>query len=289
MGIGGRTRSAEAKVGRVVDNLVGRLVGSSPRQPLEIVHAVLEDIEQHVRPAGRGRWIFPFNRLTLELLAASPESKAQLAAVIGGADGLRARIAERLQPTCTLGPLDIRIRYRTARPAGWTGTEYHLELERVDLAPVVEAVPAQLVPSLELVVSNGGCGRRRFAFAAERIDIGRGAEVIDSRQRLLRRNQVAFTEDGGDANQTVSRRHAHIVYQAASREYRVYDDNSSRGTSIVRNGTTIPVPSGARGVGLQSGDELLVGQARLRIRIGSSAKGEGRPTSAPAASRSSRS
>jgi hypothetical protein len=268
MGIGGKARSAEATVGRVVDNLVERLVGSSPRQPLEIVHAVLEDIERQVQPAGRGRWIFPFNRLTLELLTTSRESKAQLAAVIGGAEGLRARIAERLQPTCALGPLDIRIRYRTARPAGWNGTDSHLELERVDPTAAAEAVPAQRVPSLELTVSSGGCERRRFAFAAERIDIGRGAEVIDSRQRLLRRNQVAFTEDGGDANQTVSRRHAHIVYQAVSREYRVYDDNSSRGTNIVRNGTTIPVPSGARGVGLQSGDELLVGQARLRVRIG---------------------
>jgi hypothetical protein len=268
MGLGGKARSAEAKVGRVVDHLVERLVGSSPRQPLEIVHALLEDIERQVQPAGRGRWIFPFNRLTLELLATSRESKAQLAAVIGGADGLRARIAERLQPTCTLGPLDVRIRYKTVRPAGWNGTEYHLELDRVDLQPAVPTVPAQPVPSLELIVSNGGCERRRFAFAAERIDIGRGAEVIDSRQRLLRRNQVAFTEDGNDANQTVSRRHAHILYQRASHEYRVYDDNSSRGTNIVRNGTTIPVPSGARGVGLQSGDELLVGQARLRVRIG---------------------
>jgi hypothetical protein len=268
MGIGGKARSAEATVGRVVDTLIERLVGASPRQPLEIVHALLEDIERQVQPAGRGRWMFPFNRLTLELLATSRESKAQLAAVIGGAEGLRARIAERLQPTCALGPLDIRIRFRPARGPRWNGAEYHLDLERFDKTPAVQAVSAEDAPSLELVVSHGGCERRRFACVAQRIDIGRGVEVVDSRQRLLRRNQVAFTEDGSEANQTVSRRHAHIVYQAASREYRVYDDNSSRGTNIVRNGTTIPVPSGARGVGLQSGDELLVGQARLRVRIG---------------------
>ncbi|HEY7055012.1 MAG TPA: FHA domain-containing protein [Vicinamibacterales bacterium] len=271
MGIARKAQAAEAKVGRVVDTLVERLVGVSPRQPLEVVHALLEDIERQLQPAGRGRWVFPFNRMTLELLAPSRESRAQLAAVIGGADGLRARIAERLRPTCTLGPLDIRIRFRTARLPGWNRTEYHLELERLDFAttPAAEAVPGRSAPSLELTVTNGACQRRRFAFAAERVDIGRGAEVVDSRQRLLRRNQVAFTEDGSDANQTVSRRHAHIAYQPASREYRVYDDNSSRGTSIVRNGTTVPVPSGARGVGLQSGDELIVGQARLKVRIDS--------------------
>jgi hypothetical protein len=116
-------------------------------------------------------------------------------------------------------------------------------------------------------VVKGDCDRRRFTFTVERIDIGRGAEVIDSRQRLLRRNQVVFTDDGSDTNQTVSRRHAHILHQPSSHEYRLHDDNSSRGTSIIRNGTTIPVPSGSRGVGLRSGDELILGQARLRIRI----------------------
>jgi hypothetical protein len=121
--------------------------------------------------------------------------------------------------------------------------------------------------SIELTVISGAADRRRFSFTTDRIDIGRGTDVIDSRQQLLRRNQVAFVEDGSDINQTVSRRHAHILYRGASREYRVYDDNSSRGTHIIRKGTTIPVPPGARGVALRSDDELVLGQARLRVRV----------------------
>jgi len=118
-----------------------------------------------------------------------------------------------------------------------------------------------------LAVVNGATDRRRFSFATDRIDIGRGAEVVDSRQRLLRRNQIAFAEDGSDVNQSVSRRHAHILYRDSSREYRIYDDNSSRGTHIIRKGTTIPVPPGTRGVALRLDDEVVLGQARLRVRM----------------------
>ena len=121
--------------------------------------------------------------------------------------------------------------------------------------------------SIELIVIGGKADRRRFAFAGNRIDIGRGADVVDSMHRLLRRNLIAFNDDGDDATQTVSRRHAHILYRESSHEYRVYDDNSARGTSIVRNGATIPVPPGSRGVRLRSGDELLVGRARLQVAI----------------------
>ncbi len=260
-----KARAAEARVGRVVDTIVGRLVGSAPRQPLEIAHALLDEIERHVQPAGRGRWVFPFNRLTIELHAASREDKARLASVIGDADTLRAQIADRLRPMCMLGPLEIRTRFRTARPASWGDRDYHVELERIDDAPMPAAAPAPA--SIELSVVNGATDRRRFSFATDRIDIGRGAEVVDSRQRMLRRNQIAFAEDGSDVNQSVSRRHAHILYRESSREYRIYDDNSSRGTHIIRKGTTIPVPPGTRGVALRLDDEVVLGQARLRVRM----------------------
>lgn len=273
MTLGRKARSAEATVGRVVGTLVGRLVGSSPRQPLEIAHAVLDDVERQVQPAGRGRWVFPFNRMTVEIVAPSREVKVQMMAVIGDADALRARIAERLRPLCTIGALEIRMRFRTSRPASWGEQDYHLELQRVETAPApaLSHAPAPAhapaLASIELSVVNGATDRRRFSFTADRIDIGRGAEVVDSRQRLLRRNQIAFAEDGSDVNQTVSRRHAHILYRESSWEYRIYDDNSSRGTHIIRKGTTIPVPPGTRGVALRSDDEVVLGQARLRVRL----------------------
>ena len=104
--------------------------------------------------------------------------------------------------------------------------------------------------------------------AAIRIDVGRCAEVRDSRHRLVRTNHVAFLERSGDANQTVSRRHAHISYEPDGRGFRVLDDGSEHGTGIVRHGRTLAVPRGARGVRLESGDEIVLGEARLRVRFG---------------------
>jgi hypothetical protein len=268
MTLGRKARTAEAHVGRAVDTLVSRLVGSTPRQPLEIVHAVLEDLERHVQPAGRGTWVFPFNRLTVELLASTREAKARLSGVIGTMDSFRDRIRAKLGPACKLGALDVRIKYRASRGANWTQADYHLDLEHVPETSAVVETTSPGAGSIELMVSSGAADRRRFVFGTDRIDIGRGSDVLDSRQRLLRRNQVAFAENGDAINQTVSRRHAHVVYRPTSRDYRVYDDGSARGTSIVRKGSTIPVPTGARGVALQSDDELVLGQARLRVKIG---------------------
>jgi FHA domain len=266
-----KARAAEAKVGRAIDSIVGRIVGPSPRQPLEVLHALLEHLERQVQPAARGTWTFPFNRLTIELAAPSRDAKARLTAVVGDAASLRARITDTLKPTCRVGPIDVRLRFRAQPAAGWTTPEFNVVGERVDAAgalPRTEVRPAaEPPPSLELTVASGIADRRRFTFTATRVDIGRGAEVLDAAQRLVRRNGVAFGEDACDENRTVSRRHAHVLYRPASREYRVYDDNSARGTHIVRDGVTIPVPPGTRGVRLQPGDELMVGQARLLVKI----------------------
>ena len=91
--------------------------------------------------------------------------------------------------------------------------------------------------------------------------------MLDHRQHLIRVNHIAFTEGDNDVNRTVSRRHAHVAYSAVSREYRLHDDGSSRGTAILRNGRTIRVPQGSRGIRLESGDEIVLGEARLRVRI----------------------
>jgi pSer/pThr/pTyr-binding forkhead associated (FHA) protein len=79
---------------------------------------------------------------------------------------------------------------------------------------------------------------------------------------------VAFVEGAGEVNQSVSRRHAHLAYEPTSGGYRLCDDGSGHGTSVVRNGSTVAVPPGSLGVRLRTGDELVLGEARLRIRFG---------------------
>ncbi len=109
--------------------------------------------------------------------------------------------------------------------------------------------------------------RWSYSFAAPRIDVGRGAEVRDHRNRLVRTNHVVFTEGAGDINQTVSRTHGHIAYEPVSGHFRLHDDGSEHGTAVVRGGRTISVLRGARGVRLHSDDEVVLAEARVRIRL----------------------
>jgi hypothetical protein len=129
-----------------------------------------------------------------------------------------------------------------------------------DLPPSTPAV----VHEITLTVINGNAEKPDYALALDRINLGRCAEVRDRRNRLLRTNHIAFSDAAGPINETVSRAHAHIE-RAKDGECRLFDDRSGHGTSIVRTGRTINVPSGSRGVRLQSGDEIVLGEARLRI------------------------
>jgi hypothetical protein len=74
---------------------------------------------------------------------------------------------------------------------------------------------------------------------------------------------VVFIGDAGDPNPTVSRNHAHIDLTSKPTEFRLYDDRSAHGTSILRNGHTIS----PRGVRLQAEDEIVLGEASLRVEI----------------------
>ena len=91
--------------------------------------------------------------------------------------------------------------------------------------------------------------------------------MVDQRQRLIRTNHVAFSEEGAEENRTVSRRHAHIEFSEQERCYRLWDDRSVHGTAIIRHGRSIRVPAGARGTRLETDDEIVLGQARVRVVV----------------------
>jgi hypothetical protein len=116
-------------------------------------------------------------------------------------------------------------------------------------------------------VIKGASTRKTYVLAGERTNIGRIAEVLDKERRVARRNQVVFAEGGDPVNDTVSRAQAHIRRMPGG-EWRLFDDRSSQGTRIFREGRTIALPSGSpRGVRLHSGDEIYFGQACVRFEI----------------------
>ena len=266
-----KARDFESKLAGTLDRTVGELVRSGAREPLEIVHAIVEAAQKEIQSSGRGRRVFPFNAVTVTILAASPDARARFEAVLADGPPLRDRIVAHLGSAgCPVDDidLDLTLNYDVRPRKGWRSPEFHIEFARVERherrAPEADPAP----PRVELTVINGTAERRTYALAAStRIDIGRCAEVRDSRHRLIRTNNVAFLERSGDVNQSVSRRHAHISYEPISRSFRLHDDGSEHGTGIVRRGRSLAVPRGARGVRLESADEIVLGDARVRIRF----------------------
>jgi hypothetical protein len=157
------------------------------------------------------------------------------------------------------------VAYVASAPKDWRCPQFNLAFARVARAPTSDTPRDPAYARIDLTVVRGTAAQKSYSFAANRIDLGRCAEVRDTRNRLVRTNHVAFVEGAGEVNQSVSRRHAHIEYEATSGGYRLRDDGSVHGTSVVRNGGTVAVPPGSLGVRLRTGDEVVLGEARLRF------------------------
>ena len=121
------------------------------------------------------------------------------------------------------------------------------------------------MPWVRVSVLKGTATKKVYTFNELTILMGRTPEVRESAGRG-RRNHVAFE----DANSSVSRAHARLKFDPVRRKYQLLDDGSVHGTLIVRRGETIQVPKrDPRGVLVQSGDEIQLGEASVRVVIGS--------------------
>jgi FHA domain len=270
MDILAKAKKLESTLARTFDRAAQQWSQSGPRGPLEVLHAILEAVDEHVEPAGRGGRVFPFNRIKVTVVAPTRDARARIASVLDGGPTLHDRIAHRLRAArCNTTGLSVRLAYVAQPEDGWTTPEFHIDFGQGAPADPPPPEPAPQTPEIELTIAHGAGDKSSYTLAQDRINLGRCEEVRDGRNHLIRTNHVVF-KDGGDAiNDTVSRRHAHIDYTEATGEFRICDDRSAHGTSIVRNGTTIPVHVSSRGVRLQTGDEIVLGEARLRVKLAS--------------------
>lgn len=269
MNILGKARKLETFIARKFSDVAERVAPPGPREPLEVVHAILDAVEEEVQPAGRGTHVFPFNRLKITVAAPTREARARLEALFDGSPTLHDRILSRLQAVgCGAIELTAKVSYVAQAAAEWPHPQCHVEFARA--GSVTQPVSSQAAAPrqrIQLDVVNGTAHRASEPWTPARIDIGRCVEVRDHRQRLIRTNQIAFLDQGAGVNETVSRCHAHVEYHDGSAGYRVYDDRSAHGTGVLRKGRTIAVSPGSRGVRLQTGDEIVLGEARLRVTI----------------------
>jgi FHA domain-containing protein len=239
------------------------------REAIELYHDALDQIAKRATAGKRGDRIFPFNLITIELAAENAERKVVLETLFDVGqlgDDIRATLKEeRVTP-----PADLTVAVKFPEEAL---VEMRVVCERgeppqkaaagmIARPTLVEMTPARLL------TVTGVSSAAEFMLDRPRVNLGREAEITDSLGRAIRRNELFFPESAHEANPSVSRAHAHIRFEASSGEWRIFDDGSSIGTTLFRDGRRIDVPAHAgRGVALRAGDEIYLGQVRLRFEF----------------------
>ncbi|HKE26740.1 MAG TPA: FHA domain-containing protein [Bryobacteraceae bacterium] len=236
-----------------------RVFGPAQSDELLLVHrGILEEIEGKVQTVARGRRLFPFNRLVVTLASPDADRRALYGAAFSEGGRLEADIREALEGAgCELART-FSVEVKTADEGDKVfAIEYGTAPAAVP-TPAANRGPARLVPL------KGKTNRAEYEITKARTNIGRMAELTDTDERVVRRNEVVFEDGIDDANATVSRKHAHIVREDGI--YRVCDDGSEYGTRVFRDGRQIEVPAGnRRGERLRPGDEIYLGRACLRF------------------------
>lgn len=237
---------------RVVERSLGSDGGA---EFLESYASAVDELASHIEQVGDRR-LFPFKHVTLTFGIRSQERRAALSQMLASRRVLVDDIRRRLVELGCERPSSLSVE-GVVVPADdplLTGRTYLVKVA-TELPP-----PAVLV----LTVMRGHSDRRTYAFTQATINIGRQSEVLDGRARLIRRNHVVFADRGTGS---VSRLHAHILFDPELWAYRIFDDRSTSGTRLVRGDLVLDVPSGPAGAWLRSGDELHLGEARLTVEI----------------------
>jgi hypothetical protein len=239
------------------------------RELIEIQRAILDEVEDRSQLLPRARRRFPYNDLLVRIAAPEPDRRSAIELVFIEGDALQNEIAERLRSEeIEFAPdLSVRVEALDDPPAEIAAKGFHITYGQRDAVKAESAqIPARR--TTRFTVLHGQAAQTTFEIARSRIHLGRLGEVLDERRRPIRRNDVVFHESSEKPNSTVSRAHAHIEYDAATGEFRLFDDGSTYGTSVVQNGRLVNVPpAGGRGLRIDSGDEIYLGQARVLFEI----------------------
>lgn len=262
----------EKTIERAFSKWTERAFGPAQSDELLLVHrAILDEVQGKIQTIQRGQRLFPYNYLRVRLVSPDAERRALFQAAFAQDRRLESDIREWLKGAGCRLPAGFVVDVETAAE-GPKGFDIDYAIHEAPAVPAAEAAPAPEPLSTaaptpgRLIIVRGKAAQESYSLDKTRTSIGRMQELIDSQQRIIRRNDIVFEEGGDEANATVSRAHAHIRFDRPSGQYRVCDDESEFGTRIFREGRSIEVPSGnRRGERLCPGDEVYVGRACLRF------------------------
>ena len=238
--------------------------GAKPEVPPELAEirlAVLDQIRDKSYRSG-GKKVFPYDLLRVNMRGVE-ESSLGLFAGRFFRQYLEQEVRTSLRDAGCRFSENLRVEVHAVGGLPQRGEEW-LVVE----AASQDAALATDKPAACLVVREGKAAMYEFPLGKARTNIGRVVDVYRA-GGLFRRNDVVFDEE------TVSREHAHIQYDRATGEYRLFNDRwyqrgprpGECGIWIVRDGMSQEVHRDSRGARLEPGDEIHFGQAVVVFEV----------------------
>jgi hypothetical protein len=239
-----------------------------PEEPPELAEvrlAVLDQVREKSYRSG-GKKVFPYDLVRVELRGVE-ESRRDVFAGRFFHKYLEQEVRGALKSAGCRFPENLRVDVEATIGLPKRGEEWLV----VEVSSQ-ERAAGEAGPTAKLVVREGSANLMEVSLGKGRTNIGRVVDVYRA-EGLFRRNDLAFVEDT-EVNRTVSREHAHILYDRAAGEYRLFNDrwyprgrSGECGTWIVRDGMSQEVHRNARGARLESGDEIHFGQAVVTFEM----------------------
>ena len=127
-----KLRGFESRLAKTVETAAQKMTEARPREPLEILHALVETVEKRIEPAGRGKYVFPFNQVRIFIAADTREKRARFEAVLGSEPSLENRIVQSLQAAgCELSGLNVNTIYVDQADGHWAEADFHVDFDRI--------------------------------------------------------------------------------------------------------------------------------------------------------------
>jgi hypothetical protein len=254
------------KIERRIDGkLRDMLRSSSPDQRRELVEvhrAILDEVASRVETLPRAKSSFSYSQVLVQVLT-DPERRRSYELVFTEADALERGIKRCFndQGVEFARSLKVGVDLVDDLPADLKARGFDVSYSNA----AASAPSSQPIP-IRLTILAGSAEQTQYCFTKPRINIGRLLAVLDAQLRPVRRNDVALKDQAAGPNSSVSRTHAHLEFDPEASRFRLFDDGSAHGTSVIREGCIIQVPKGAsKGVPLVHEDEIIIGQVHLRF------------------------
>jgi len=260
-----RLEKLEHRIDQKLRNVLRSSSPNQQREAIEVYRAILDEVTSRIDALPRGRRNFAYSRVCIQVLLPNPERRRSYELVFIEADPLTRDIKDRFEENKVDYPARFKVDVELVDSLPPDVSERGFDVSYSD-SPASALGP--VTSPIQLTVLVGNAEKSQYEFAKQRINMGRLAEVLDADMRTVRRNDIAFKDDSSAENSTVSRAHAHIEHDTGTHRFRLFYDGSSRGTTVIRDGSVIPVPQGnSKGILLQPGEELVLGKVRIRFEL----------------------